>query len=291
MRCAKQARIIGVLLLVSALAACSSVRLAYNNLPTLSYWWLDGYVDFDGAQTPRVREDLAQLLEWHRRTELPKVAGLLQKAETLAPGDVTSAQACELGDEIRARLLAVAERAEEAGTELALSLGDAQLQQLERKYAKVNEDYRKEWLALSPAELLDKRYDQFLARNEDFYGALDAAQRELLRGQVATSVFSAQSVDATRRARQREALALLRGFRAEPTSPVTARAALRAYVRRIADPPPGPMRDYQQEVLQEGCRNVAALHNRTTPAQRERAVRALRAYERDVLQLAESPKK
>ena len=286
MRCAKQARIIGALLLASALAACSSVRLAYNNLPTLSYWWLDGYVDFDGAQTPRVREDLAQLLEWHRTTELPKVAGLLKKAEALAPGDVTPAQACELADEIRARLLAVAERAETAGTELALSLGDAQLQQLERKYAKVNEDYRKEWLALSPAERLDKRYDQFLSRNEDFYGTLDAAQRELLRGQVAESAFSAQSVDATRRARQQEALTLLRGFRAEQPSPPAARAALRAYIRRIADPPPGPSRDYQQAVLQEGCRNLAALHNRTTPAQRERAVRALRAYERDVLQLA-----
>ena len=165
MRCAKLARIIGVLLAASLLAACSSVRLAYNNLPSLSYWWLDGYVDFDGAQTPRVREDLAQLLEWHRTTELPKVAGLLKKAEALAPGDVTPAQACELADEIRARLLAVAERAETAGTGLALTLGDAQLQQLERKYAKVNEDYRKEWLALSPAERLDKRYDQFLSRN------------------------------------------------------------------------------------------------------------------------------
>ncbi|RZI77863.1 MAG: hypothetical protein EOP80_03275 [Variovorax sp.] len=291
MRCAKRARIIGVLLLVSALAACSSVRLAYNNLPTLSYWWLDGYVDFDDAQTPRVREELAQLLEWHRTTELPKVAGLLKKAEALAPGDVTPAQACELADEIRARLLAVAERAETAGTELALSLGDAQLQQLERKYAKVNDDYRKEWLALNPAELLDKRYDQFLSRNEDFYGTLDAAQRELLRGQVAASAFSAQSVDATRRARQQEALKLLRAFRAEQPSQAEARAALRAYVRRISDPPPGPARDYQQAVLQEGCRNLAALHNRTTPAQRERAVRALRAYERDVLQLAEAAKK
>ncbi len=291
MRCAKQARIIGALLLASALAACSSVRLAYNNLPTLSYWWLDGYVDFDGAQTPRVREDLAQLLEWHRRTELPKVAGLLQRAETLAPGDVTPAQACELGDEIRARLLAVAERAEAAGAELALSLGDTQLQQLERKYAKVNEDYRKEWLALNPADLLDKRYDQLLARNEDFYGTLDASQRELLRRQVADSAFSPQRIDAGRRARQLEALTLLRGFRAEQTSPAAARAALRGYVHRIADPPPGPARDYQQAMLLEGCRNVASLHNRTTPTQRERAARALRAYGRDVLQLAESAKK
>ncbi|RYY96166.1 MAG: hypothetical protein EOO24_21635 [Comamonadaceae bacterium] len=286
MRCAKLARIIGVLLAASVLAACSSVRLAYNNLPTLSYWWLDGYVDFDDAQTPRVQEDLAELLEWHRRTELPKVAGLLQRAEALAPGDVTPAQVCELGDEIRVRLLAIAERAEAPGTALALSLGDAQLVQLERKYAKVNEDYRKEWLALSPTALQEKRYDQLLGRSEDFYGTLEPAQRDLLRQQVAASAFSPQVVDTQRRARQQEALALLRSTRTEQTPPATVRAALRAYAQRIADPPPGPVRDRQQALLQEGCRNIAALHNRTTPTQRARALARLQAYERDVLQLA-----
>ena len=284
--CAKQSRIIGVLLLASLLAACSAVRLAYNNLPELSYWWLDGYVDFDGAQTPRVRDELAQLLAWHRRNELPKVTRLLQKAEALAADDVTPAQVCEVGDEIRVRLLAVAERAEPAGAELALSLGEAQLQQLERKYAKVNDDYRKDWLARSVARQQDKRYDQLLERNEDFYGTLEKPQRELLRQMVAQSEFSAQRVDAERRNRQQEALALLRGFRANQTPPTEVRAALHAYVLRIADPPPGPWRIYQQAMLQEGCRNVATLHNGTSAAQRERAVRRLQAYQSDVRQLA-----
>ena len=284
--CAKQSRIIGVLLLASLLAACSAVRLAYNNLPELSYWWLDGYVDFDGAQTPRVRDELAQLLDWHRRNELPKVVRLLQQAESLAGDDITPAQVCEVGDEIRVRLLAVAERAEPAGAELALSLGEAQLQQLERKYAKVNDDYRKDWLARSVARQQDKRYDQLLERNEDFYGTLEKPQRELLRQMVAQSEFSAQRVDAERRNRQQEALALLRGFRANQTPPTEVRAALHAYVLRIADPPPGPWRIYQQAMLQEGCRNVATLHNGTSAAQRERAVRRLQAYQSDVRQLA-----
>ena len=63
LRCFWLARIIGVLLAAAVLAACSAVKLAYNNLPELSYWWLDGYLDFDGAQTPRVRDELTELRE------------------------------------------------------------------------------------------------------------------------------------------------------------------------------------------------------------------------------------
>jgi hypothetical protein len=285
MRCAKLARIIGVLLVAAALGACSTIKLAYNNLPELSYWWLDAYLDFDGSQTPKVRDELAQLLSWHRQNELPRVLGVLQEAQALAPRDVTAAQACRMADQIRERLLAVTERAEPAGTELALSLTDAQLQQLERKYAKNNAEYRKEWLDRSPAEVQEKRYEKFLDRLEDFYGRLTPEQRELVRQQVAQSVFDPRLAGAERRQRQQEALALLRGFNATKPPPAEARAAIHAYVMRIADPPPGPWRDHQQALLQEGCRNLAALHNATSASQREQAVRRLQAYQDDLRQL------
>jgi hypothetical protein len=285
MRCFKLARIIGVMALVAVLGACSAIKLAYNNLPELSYWWLDGYLDFDGSQTPKVRDELAQLLDWHRRNELPKIAALLQEAETLAPGEVTPAQACAMTDRIRDRLLAVSERAEPAGTELLLSLSEAQLQQLERKYAKNNADYRKDWLDRSPARVQEKRYDQFLDRFEDFYGRLSPEQRELLRQQVAQSVFDPKLQDVERRKRQQEALVPLRGFVANRTPPTEARAALHAYLQRIADPPPGPWREQQQALLQEGCRNLAALHNGTSAAQRAQAVKRLQAYQNDLRQL------
>jgi len=285
MRCAELARIIGVLLLVSALGACSAVKLAYNNLPEVSYWWLDGYFDFDSTQTPKVRDELAQLLAWHRQNELPKVITLLQEAQGLAPGEVTPAQACKFADSIRERLLAAVERAEPATTDLALTLSESQLQQLERKYAKLNNDYRKDWLDRTPAQVQEKRYDQFLDRMEDFYGRLTAEQRDLLKQQVAQSVFNPQLADAERRKRQQEALAMLRGFATKKRSPAEARAALHAYLLRIAEPPPGPWRDQQQALLEEGCRNLAALHNGTSTSQRDQAVRRLQAYQSDLRQL------
>jgi hypothetical protein len=283
------ARIIGVLLVAAALGACSTIKLAYNNLPELSYWWLDGYFDFDGAQTPKVRDELAQLLAWHRQNELPRIIGLLQEAQGLASADVTPAQACQLADRVRERLLAVTERAEAASAELALSLSDAQLQQLERKYAKNNTEYRKDWLDRSPAKVQEKRYEKFLERLEDFYGRLSPEQRELIRRQVAQSVFDPRMAAAERRQRQQEALVLLRGFNtAKPPAP-EARAAIHAYVMRVADPPPGPWRDHQQALLQEGCRNLAALHNATSASQREQAVRRLLAYQDDLRQLSAAP--
>jgi hypothetical protein len=285
MRWVRLARIIGVLLAAAALSACSTLKLAYNNLPELSYWWLDGYLDFNGAQTPRVRDDLAELLAWHRRHELPRLVELLRGAQALAPEDITPQQACAFTDQIRERLLAVAVQAEGPGTALALSLGEAQLQQLERKYAKNNAEYRKEWLEQSQARWQEKRYERILERNEDFYGRLEPAQRELLRQQVAQSGFDPQAFDRERRRRQQEVLALLRRFQAERTPPAEARAAIHAYVLRIADPPPGPWRDRQQALQQEGCRNVAALHNSTSAAQREQAGRRLQAYERDLSEL------
>lgn len=279
------ARIIGALLVTAALGACSAIQLAYNNLPTVSYWWLDGYLDFDGAQTPKVRDELAQLLAWHRQNELPRLASLLKEAQAMAPGEITPEQVCTMAERIRERLLAVTERAEPAGTELALSLSEAQLQQLERKYAKNNAEYRKDWLDRTPAQVQEKRYDQFLDRTEDFYGRLTDEQRDLLKQQVAQSVFDPKLADSERRKRQQEALKLLRGFIANKTPPAEARAALHDYIQRVAEPPPGPWRDHQQALLQEGCRNTAAMHNGTSASQRAQAVRRLQAYQDDLREL------
>lgn len=281
MRCARMAGIITALALGATLAACSAIKLAYNNLPEVAYWWLDGYVDFSDAQTPKVRGDLSALLAWHRETELPKIIAVLQKAEALAPNDVTPAQVCELVADIRTRLLAAAERAERPGAALAVTLSEAQLQTLERKYTKNNAEYVKDWVGRTSAQQQEKRYDRFLEQNEDFYGRLDNDQRDLLRQLTAQSTFDARRVDAERRKRQQEALALLRTLNVEQTSAADAQPVIRAYVRRIAEPLPG----YQNGMLEERCQYVATLHNATRAEQRQKAVQRLRAYEAELRDL------
>ena len=273
------------LVLGVALSGCSAVKLAYNNLPELGYWWLDSYVDFNGAQSPRVKEQLAQLLERHRRTELPKLLVLVEKAERLAVADVTPAQVCAASDEVRDSLLATAIDAAGPGAELALGLGDAQLQHIEGKYAKNNAEYASDWLERSVEGQHRKRYDTFLERSEDFYGTLDDAQRKLLRQMADRSIFDPKRVDAERRQRQRESLALMRRYSNSGARPAEVQAALVAYAQRIARPPSGPWRDYQQALLQESCGNIARLHNATRPAQREQAARRLQAYAQDIRDL------
>ena len=286
-RCSNWVRIIGALLLAAGLAACSTLKLAYNNLPEFGYWWLDSYLDFDGTQTPRVRDELDRLLAWHRRNELPQWIGLLQKAQALAPQDITPAQTCELGDAVRARLLVLAEHAEPASAELALSLTPAQLEQLQRKYARQNADYRDDWLSKSPQARQTKRYEQWLDRSEDFYGTLDSSQRGALRKMAAESIFDPALFDAERKRRQGVLLGTLRGLGAERNAPpAEAQRVLHSYIRSVAEPPAGRWREQQQALWQEGCRNFAALHNLTSPAQREHAVRRLQRYETELRELS-----
>ena len=72
----------------------------------------------------------------------------------------------------------------------------------------------------------------------------------------------------------------------QPVAPSEARRLLRGYLDRVLESPDAGYRAYQEALIQESCRSFAATHNATSPAQREAAVRRLRAYQRDLRELA-----
>ncbi|RYF55635.1 MAG: hypothetical protein EOO29_53555, partial [Comamonadaceae bacterium] len=278
-------RIIGLLGLAAVLAACSAIKLGYNTLDDVAYWWLDSYVDFTDEQASRVREDLGRLHQWHRATQLPQFATMLASVEHLAAGDVTPAQACTVFAQLRERLDAVAQRAEPAVVTLATSLSADQLAHLERRYEKNNADYRKNWMLPPKPEQVDKRFTQFLERSEMVYGKLEEPQRKVLRTQLEGSAFDPRKVLAERQRRQRDLLQTLRRIAGVPVSFEEARGLLRGYLDRVREPPDAPDRAYQRALINEGCAIFATLHNSTTATQREGALRRLRAYQRDLREL------
>jgi hypothetical protein len=275
-----------LLALAAALAACSAVKLGYNNLADVTYWWLDSYVDFEDEQATRVREDLARLHLWHRTQELPRLAQMLHRMEELAPGDLTPAQACQFVTHLRERFNVTAAQAEPAAITLAISLSPGQLQHLERKYVRNNADFRKEWVRPGPAEVAEKRFKLFLDRTESVYGGLDEKQRTVLRRQLEQSTYDGGRVLAERMRRQQDALQILRKLTGEPLPFDDARGLVRGYLARVQEPPDPVHRRYQQGLINEGCRVFAGLHNSTTALQRQAAVRRLRAYQRDLRELA-----
>ena len=286
-------RIIGLLPAILALAlvqGCSAVKLAYNNAPEFSYWWIDGYADLNDTQSLRVREELAKMQQWHRATELPKVADLLLKMRQLAPADTTAEQVCGLFADTRRRVDALLAQVEVPAVEVAMSLSPAQLAHIEAKFAKNNTEWQDEWIAGGAAERQAKRLKSAIERSEQFYGSLEEKQLAVLRASIQQSPFDPQLSYAERLRRQRDTLQALRQAITAPRPSVAQSiTALRGVLERSINSPNPVYRAYSDRAIAESCKTFAQLHNATTPEQRERAVRRLAAYERDARELAVKP--
>ena len=281
--------IVALSILAWGLTGCSAVRFGYNQAPELVYWWLDGYVDFDDAQSRRVRDMLGQWFAWHRRTQLPDYAALLARAQAELPADTTPQRVCRWWDELRQRGERAAEQALPAAAEVMSTLKPAQLQHIERRYARKNEEFRDDFLDKDPARRLDRSVQRAVERAEFLYGSLEAPQRALVAKLVAASPFDPDAWYDERVLRQQEALQLMRRLGSENASRDTALATLRAYGERMARSPREPYRRYQEKLETYNCGFAASLHNATTPAQRQAAVAKLKGWEADFRALAASP--
>ena len=278
--------IIVAVLLTLALGACSAIKLGYNNLPDLAYWWLDGYVDFSDEQTPQVRLELERLHAWHRAEELPRFADMLGRMEQLVPGSISQQQACGFLAEIQGRLNLVADRAEPAVVALAATLGPRQLRHLERKQRRNVDKWREDWVDVPVAKQHDKRFDEMLERSEMIYGRLDGPQRAVLRQGLEKSIFDPQRILVDRQRRQQDLLQTLKRASEPGTSAADVRSLMRGYLDRAQHSPDPGYRAWQESLLQESCRIFSLVHESTTPAQRDQAVRRLRAYQRDLRELS-----
>ena len=266
------------LVLAVALSACTAARLAYNQAPTISYWWLDAYVDLDDAQSTQTRDALDQFFQWHRQNELPVYAGRLREWQALAPADLTPAQACVQFEDVRERIERAADRTVEPFTRLALQLTTAQLEHLQRHQARSNEEFEKDFLRGNPEQRLKKRLERATSRSEMLYGTLSKEQLALLRELIQSSPFDAQRTQAERLRRQAD---LLQTVREAQAAPARAQQLVREHYARVNRSPTPGYNDYQRELVRQGCAQFARLHNSTTPEQRANAVRVLKGYEDD----------
>jgi hypothetical protein len=271
------------------LAGCSAVKLGYQALPDLGYWWLDGYVSFNDTQSARVKEDLRRLHSWHRQQELPRIAELLARLEQMAPGPITGPQVCAFIPEFQARFWATVDQAEPAVTALVPGLSPRQLREVQRKQAESNAKWRKDWLDVSAQDLKEKRFQQVLDRLEMIYGRLDEPQKAVLRSAIERSVFDPHRILHERQRRQQDLQQVMHKVATPQLPQAEVRAAVRGYLERSLQSPDPVHRAYQQALMDEGCRTAAAVHEATTAAQRESAVKRLRGYQRDLRDLAAAP--
>jgi hypothetical protein len=278
-------RILLALAALLLLPACSAIKLGYQQLPTLSYWWLDSTVSFSGNQTPAAKEAIDKLYQWHRREELPGYAALLQRTADLSAGSVQPEQLCRVVDEVQARLDTLMRQAVAQAAPVAMALGPRQLSHMARHWEQQNEEWEKEWLQGDTDARMERRLDKALGRYNSFYGELSAAQTALIKTQLAQSPWTAEWGRRDRQRRQQDLLSTLQRITQSNMTQAQAEAQLWGVWKRWLQPPDAGQRAVVQSLSQRACENLAQLHNTATPEQRLRVARRLRAYERDLLDL------
>ena len=267
------------------LPACSAIKLGYQQLPTLSYWWLDSTVSFSSAQTPAAKEAIDKLYQWHRREELAGYGEVLQRIGQLSSGPLQAEQVCSVATDVQARLDVLMRQAVVQAAPVVLALGPRQLSHIARQWESKNEDWEKEWLQGDAQARLERRLDKAVNRFNSFYGELNPAQIGLLKAQLAQSPWTAEWGRRDRQRRQQDLLSTLQRVAQSGMTPAQAEAQLWGVWQRWLNPTDPAQRAVLQSLSQRACENLALLHNTTTPEQRVRVARRLRAYERDIQDL------
>jgi Family of unknown function (DUF6279) len=278
--------IIGVALAALLLSGCGSlVRLGYGQAPTLAYWWVDGYLDLDDTQSTRLRTELDQWFDWHRRQQLPDYAALLARAQREVTEPITTQGMCAWRELALRRLDSALERAAPPLGRLIVTLRPEQIRHMERKLAKDGAELRADFAQADRDERARASFKRTLERYENLYGRLDDAQRARLAQLLAASPFDA---DAWLAERERRNADMLRAVSAAAAGGDAAQAQAAVFViaERALRSPRLEYRAYQERLVQENCALAAAMHNLTTPAQRQHARGKLKGWEDDLRVLA-----
>jgi hypothetical protein len=277
-----------LLLALVLLSGCSAIKLAYQQLPTLSYWWLDNYLSFSDAQTPRVKESLEYLQRWHRQQELPLYTQLINRVAQSSQGNIQAQDACTLWSDGQARADRLVQEALRQTAPVIATLSPRQLSHLTRHFGLKNEDWEKQWLRGNNEERFKRRLSMAVDRYSDFYGDLTPSQTALLQSQMSQSEWTPEWGLQQRKRQQQDLLAALQKIQQQNLSSAQLEAELQGVWQRWFLPPQASDAALVQRLRTQACQNLADFHNSTSAEQRQRAARRLRSYERDLLDLMRS---
>ena len=273
--------IIGATLLSLALTGCSVARLGYNNAPSLSYYWLDSYFDFDGPQTLAMREKLQSLQDWHRKEELPQWADLLKGLQATATQSITPDQVCKMYGAVVERAQAPLNYLAPAFASLALSLTQAQITHIQGEFDKRNQEWREEWLDVKVSKRQERRQKQVAERMEMLYGRLSDGQTALIKALSDSAAYDPQRQFAEMLRRQQDAIQTLNLIRSTSLPPAQANAEMQNLFARSFVSPDPTYRSYAEQARQLGCKALAEVHNLASAEQRQKMLKTLQGYESD----------
>jgi hypothetical protein len=280
-------RTLFMILLLVTVAGCSSMRFAYNHGDTLLYWWLNAYLDLDSGQSGWVKRDIDNLFQWHRKTQLKDYTQLLANAQHQLSGNVTQADLQADYRDIKARSERLALKAVPELTDLARSVRPEQIAQIEKKFNKNNEEYRKKFMRGDVEHRQKVRYDKAMEQLELWFGSFSNQQQVVLRRASDARPLDNDVWLDERIRRQRMILAVLRKVQQEKLSKEATMVLVQGLVRDIFDRFDAPERKvFFDNYLNTTTQFIMTAIKIATPAQKAHAQQRMQGWIEDFNRLA-----
>lgn len=284
----QRTRTLLLITLMVLIAGCSAVRFTYNHGDTLLYWWLNAYIDIDSDQSDWVKKDIDNLFQWHRSTQLRDYAGLMAKMQRqLGDGNVTQDELLSDYRDIKARTELLAFKALPQLADLAMSIKPDQIAQMQKKFARNNEDFRKKFMSGSVEDQHEARFKKAMEQFKLWFGSFSSDQEAQLRKASDARPLDNDIWLQERMMRQKKIVALLQRVHQEKMSKEQTMAAIHGVLREFFDRMDAPDRKaFFDAYIDSTSKFIQTAIRITTPEQKAHAQKRMQGWIDDFNALA-----
>ena len=171
--------LLAVLVISVSISGCTT-KLAYDFLDWGVYWELKDYVKFTRDQRLLVKEEISQLIDWHRSEELPQYAVQLEKLSALLENGLTVEHVEEFYNNLRDSWQRIVIKTLPTAVDIISNLNDQQVNDFFEMLIKKEGDDAKEIENGTNARTLKKREAYVSKKIVGVIGKLNEDQKSLI---------------------------------------------------------------------------------------------------------------
>ena len=176
----KALRALLAVLVISMFTSGCTIKLAYNFLDWGLYWELKDYVKFNRDQRLLVKDEISQLIDWHRSDELPQYADQLEKLSTGLKSGMTVEQLAQSYDNLRDSWQRIVVKTLPAAVDIISNLNDQQINDFFDMLIEKEGDDAKDIKSGTSARTLEEREAYVSEKMVDVIGKLNEEQKTLI---------------------------------------------------------------------------------------------------------------
>ena len=276
----------GALLLAMAAAGCSTIDFAYSMAPTALGLMADNYLDLDGEQEGMLKERLLTLREWTRTTQMAEYSRFLNEVRARAAGKVTLDDVEWLTREGRRHWKTLGERLAVDMAELAPRLTADNLAALQRKLARNNAEYSKDYLDATLEKQRERRFERVKENFARWYGDFDDTQLTRIKALSDALPMNPRMVLEDRVRRQNAMAAVLAGLADKSLARAVGEQRLAVMLTDFERSRTPAYQALAAAYVAQSQALTVAVANLATPSQRDTAQRRFKRWMDDMANLA-----